>query len=212
MRRALLGSRAQKQCCPPERNRSTEPRPGCPQETPSPWTSVCLGRFEKRPAPAIALCTPCPARSCSGSSRQLSRISQGLCLCGTQPYSPRMCSQQLLEAASPAWPAHQQLLSPQATALGKGLQFQEQPQPRHRCVAEAECTQVPRAPQPPKTGLWTRKALQGHTYGVNAGACASIGPGTSYSVNSLEKGIFIKINCLNHSHRVSPSFTHPHRV
>lgn len=68
MRRALPGSRAQKQCCPPERNRSTEPRPGCPQETPSPWTSVCLGRFEKRPAPAIALCTPYPARSCSGSS------------------------------------------------------------------------------------------------------------------------------------------------
>lgn len=47
-----------------------------------------------------SLCTPSPAHSCSGSSLQLSRISQGLCLCGIQPYSPRMCSQPSLASTS----------------------------------------------------------------------------------------------------------------
>lgn len=42
------------------------------------------------------------------------------------------------------------------------------------------------------------------------GACTSSGPGTLHGVSSLEKGMFIKINCLSRSHGVSPSFTHPH--
>lgn len=132
-----------------------------------------------------SLCTPSPPHSCSGSSLQLSRISQGLCLCGIQPYSPRMCSQQLLEAARPAWPAHQQLLSPQTTA--GGLQFQGQ---CHKCVAEAEHTQIPRAPQPPNPGCGPGKPSKALPMGCLQGLVPSR---WARHFISLENGIFMKI-------------------
>lgn len=55
------------------------------------------------------------------------------------------------------------------------LQFQEQPQPWQQCVAEAECTQIPLAPQPPKPGCGPGKPSKAVSMGCMLGFVLPLG-------------------------------------